>query len=254
MKGLNRTMSLGLSRQRKPVERRRTKAEMERLERGIVELVNQHRPLTVRHLFYLAVAAGLIEKTETEYRSVIIRIAGELRERWLRWQKQTTNWRARMASGDIFGLIPFGDEYMVDGGRWVQKPATYETVEEALQTAAQSYQRAVWTDLPIRVHLFCEKDAISNLIYPITARYDVPLCPMRGDASKTFLWERAEAIVAAAKPVILYFLGDYDTKGYDIIRSAVDRIQRYAPEAEIEWEILALTAEQVEQYNLPTPA
>jgi hypothetical protein len=43
---------------------RRGKQEMNVLRLGIAKLVQQHSPLTIRHLFYLAVAAWLIEKTE----------------------------------------------------------------------------------------------------------------------------------------------------------------------------------------------
>jgi hypothetical protein len=96
----------------------------------------------------------------------------------------------------------------------------------------------------VQVHIFCEKDAIADLVYQETATYDAPLAVMRGDSSKTFLWECAAAIRTTrlkssereyaaqiehtSKPAILYFLGDYDDKGRDIIRSAVERIQRYA--------------------------
>ncbi|MBV9955446.1 MAG: hypothetical protein JOZ70_09355 [Pseudolabrys sp.] len=62
---------------------RRTKEEMLRLRIGLAKLVAEHAPLTIRHLFYLAVAAWLIEKTEAEYNNVVIRLAGEMREDWL---------------------------------------------------------------------------------------------------------------------------------------------------------------------------
>jgi hypothetical protein len=69
---------------------RRSKAEIMNLRRALVEIVNQHRPLTVRHLFYLAVAAYLIEKTEVEYKNVVIRQTGEMHEDWLQAQRVST--------------------------------------------------------------------------------------------------------------------------------------------------------------------
>jgi hypothetical protein len=47
-------------------------------------------------------------------------------------------------------------------------------------------------------------------------------------------------------------LGDYDDQGRDIVRSAAVRIRRYAPMADISWEVLAITRAQIQQYNLPT--
>jgi hypothetical protein len=53
----------------------RRKQEMDGLRVGRATLVQEHRPLTIRHLFYRAVAAYLIAKTEVEYRNVVIRRA-----------------------------------------------------------------------------------------------------------------------------------------------------------------------------------
>ncbi len=75
---------------------------------------------------------------------------------------------------------------------------------------------------------------------------------MRGDCSKTFLWENAKAIEAEDKPTFLYFLGDYDVKGQQIIKSAFERIRRYTTDSEISYEILAITVDQIAEYNLPT--
>ena len=46
--------------------RRPTKAEMRVLKDAFYELLASHHPQTARQLFYQAVAAGLIEKTEAD--------------------------------------------------------------------------------------------------------------------------------------------------------------------------------------------
>ena len=264
---------------------RRSKDEMLTLRRALVEIVNGHRPLTVRHLFYLAVAAYLIEKAEVDYKNVIIRLAGQMREDWL--LAQGGWWQQYHLAQRLFGkknvvddqevveamlssyIIPFGREYIVDAGRWIRKPESHASVEDALRDTARYYRRALWSRLPMQVHFFGEKDAIADLVYQETAIYDVPLAVMRGDSSKTFLWECAAAIQTnrrtvseqelahnikhASKPAFLYFLIDCDDKGRQIIKSAVERIRRYAgPHCDINWEILAVTEEQIEKYKLPT--
>lgn len=40
---------------------------MAELRKAMAAIVEEHRPLTVRHLFYLMVSQKLIEKTEGEY-------------------------------------------------------------------------------------------------------------------------------------------------------------------------------------------
>ena len=49
---------------------RRTKAQIEDLKSELVRLTELHKPVTVRQVFYLAVSAGLIDKTEKEYLAV----------------------------------------------------------------------------------------------------------------------------------------------------------------------------------------
>jgi hypothetical protein len=62
---------------------RRSKEDIHELRASIADLVEEHRPLTVRHLFYLMVAGGFIAKTEDEYRNAVVRLAGQMREEWL---------------------------------------------------------------------------------------------------------------------------------------------------------------------------
>jgi hypothetical protein len=66
---------------------RRSKEEIHELHTAIADIVEEHRPLTVRHLFYLMVAGGFIAKTEDEYRNVVVRLAGQMREEHLARQE-----------------------------------------------------------------------------------------------------------------------------------------------------------------------
>jgi hypothetical protein len=121
---------------------RRSRADILKLREALVDIVEEHRPLTVRHLFYLAVAAYLIEKTGTDYKNVIIRLTGEMREDWLQaqagWESMYPVGRRLMgrnadyADSEIMSewlshyTIPFGDTHIVDAGRWIHKPTSHE--------------------------------------------------------------------------------------------------------------------------------
>jgi hypothetical protein len=226
------------------IHARRTKAQIDELRTALAVLVEGHRPLTVRHLFYLAVAQGLIEKTEDQYQNTIIRLVGVMREEWLDAEhnnKQPEN-----------TVIPFGSEYIVDAGRWIRKPPSYDGIEAALRDTAAFYRRDLWRDSPVNVIFICEKDAIAELVYRETAQWDVPLAVIRGMSSKTFLYQNAQAIDAMDKETHLYFLGDHDGAGDKIIDSAVARIRRYAnTEKNILWAKIAVTEEQIERFSLP---
>jgi hypothetical protein len=226
------------------IRERRTKVEISELRHALAELVEANRPLTVRHLFYLAVARSLIEKTEDQYQNTILRLVGIMREEWLDWQQYNTE-----PNGAV---IPFGGGHIVDAGRWIRKPDSYVGLEAALRQNAQFYRRDLWQHSPVNVIFICEKDAIAELVYQETAQWDVPLAVIRGMSSKTFLYENAQAIDAADKDTILYFLGDHDGAGDNIIKSAVERIRRYAnTEKKIQWAKLAVYEEQIDEFNLP---
>jgi hypothetical protein len=62
---------------------RRTKADIPSLCQAIKDIVEKHRPLTVRPLFYLMVSARLIPKSEDAYKNVTVGLAGQMREDWL---------------------------------------------------------------------------------------------------------------------------------------------------------------------------
>ncbi|MEI9401146.1 hypothetical protein [Mesorhizobium argentiipisi] len=115
---------------------RRTSAEIERLKASMLAIIAAHDELTIRHLFYLMVSQSLIEKTETEYNNVVIRLALQLRR-----------------SGDI----PYGK--IVDGTRLYRQPRLYDSVAEALGETARLYRRDYWRNADERIECWKERAA-----------------------------------------------------------------------------------------------
>src|SRR5262249_44322365 len=58
---------------------RRTQAAMRDLRAALYALVARHQPVTVRQTFYLAVTAGLIDKTENAYKNTVVRLLADMR-------------------------------------------------------------------------------------------------------------------------------------------------------------------------------
>lgn len=201
---------------------------MQTLRAELLALVEDGYPMTVRQVFYRAVAAGLIDKTEREYKSTVSRLLKELR---------------------LEGAMPFG--WIADSTRWMRKPTTFSSIEEALRRTARLYRRAVWDQQPCYVEVWCEKDALAGVLYNVTGEYDVPLMVTRGYASLSYLHEAAEAIAAEDKPAFIYYLGDFDPSGVDIPRHVEARLREFAPQAEIHFECVAVTPEQIAELALP---
>lgn len=213
-----------------PIKRaRRSKAEITTLCDAMIELLRDDNPMTVRQLFYRMVSAGLIDKTEASYQNVVVRLLAQLRRD---------------------GALPFS--WITDGTRWTRKPRTHSSLSSMLEDSAQLYRRALWDDQPVHVEIWLEKEALAGVLLQETAAWDVSLMVCRGYPSISYLHSTAEDIAATDKPAYLYYFGDHDPSGLDIPRKIIADLREFAPNAEIHFERVAVTMEQVEQWNLTT--
>lgn len=216
--------------------RRRTKAEMEELRERILGVVQELRPIGVRGVFYQLVSMRseitgreLVRKTKTECDSAVGRLIVQMRKA---------------------GVIEPG--WVTDGTRWVHKPATHSSIEDALRETAECYRRAVWDDVDAHVEIWIEKQGLIGTISPVTRVWDVGIYPGRGYAGHAFLQDTAIDIKWIGKPSYIYVFGDYDPSGQDIGRHVEKSLREYAPGAEIHFEWVAVTPDQIRQWKLPT--
>jgi hypothetical protein len=131
---------------------RRTKAEMAELRTGLYEIVKADQPMTVRQVFYRAVVAGLVEKTELEYQCTVARLLLEMRRT---------------------GQIPYS--WIADNTRWMRKPKTYTGLADFIERHQQAYRRDLWAEADVYTEIWCEKEALAGILYDVTWDYDVPL-------------------------------------------------------------------------------
>jgi hypothetical protein len=212
-----------------PIKRQRsTKAEVEARREALLDIIDGGKPMTVRQVFYQATVRGLVEKAESGYAKVqtdltIMRRNGELAYDWL-----------------------------ADNTRWQRKPRTFNGVEEALQHTAEFYRKSLWADADCYAEIWLEKDALAGVIYPVTATYDVPLMVARGYASLSFLHTAAEYINDLIVPTYIYHLGDFDPSGVNAGEKIEATLREMAPNADITFRRLAVTPEQIVEWNLPT--
>ena len=148
------------------------------------------------------------------------------------------------------GMMPYG--WLADSTRWQRKPKTYSGVADALEHTAKFYRRALWDGIDAYAEIWLEKDALAGVIYPITSMYDVPLMVARGYASLSFLHSAAEAINDLIVPVYIYHLGDFDPSGVNAGEKIEETLREMAPDAEIYFERVAVTPEQIAVWDLPT--
>lgn len=184
--------------------------------------------MTVRQVFYQATVQGLVPKTEQGYG--IVKTDLTLLRRG--------------------GYLPYA--WLADNTRWQRRPNTFSNPEEALKETAKFYRKSLWDAADSYVEIWLEKDALPGVVYPITEMNDVPLMVARGYASLSFLHSAADYIAQLDVPVFIYHLGDFDPSGMNAGEKIEQTLREMAPDADIRFERLAVTPEQIRQWNLPT--
>src|SRR5262249_28290646 len=118
--------------------KRRTKAQIDAIRQAIYEALERDNPMTVRQVFYRLVSKGVIGKTEAEYKSTVVRLLTAMRKE---------------------RDIPFG--WIADNTRWMRKPRTYSSLDQALRRTAEAYRRSLWDNQDVYVEVWLEKDALA---------------------------------------------------------------------------------------------
>ena len=154
---------------------RRTKTDIDEIKKAIIEIISADPPMTVRQVFYQLVTRDVIEKTEKEHQQTVIRLISDMR---------------------IAGELEWS--WIIDESRRRQVTQTYDNLTEAVEDCARFYRRSALKQADDYLEIWCEKDALSGLLWEVTSDYDVPLMVSRGMPSLTFLYGTACAVKRAA--------------------------------------------------------
>jgi hypothetical protein len=195
---------------------------------ALLAITAEMQPMTVRQVFYQASVRGLVDKSEAGYARVQ-RALVELRRS---------------------GRLSF--DWIADNARWQRKPRSFRDPAEAVRQTARFYRKALWAEAEDYVEVWLEKDALSAVVYDVTAEFDVPLMVARGYASLSFLHEAAAVIAAEDRPAHIYHLGDFDPSGVDAANKIEATLREFAPDAAITFTRLAVLPWQVEAWHLPS--
>jgi hypothetical protein len=205
--------------------------------------------LTLRQLYYQFVSRDWIANKQTEYK----RLGSVIND-------------ARLA-----GMLDW--KYIVDRTRNLAENTHWETPEQIIKAAADSFMHEKWNDQEDYVEVWIEKDALVGVLESCCPGEDVPFFSCRGYTSQSEIWSAAQRLgrrVGQGKKVTILHLGDHDPSGIDMTRDIRERLSTfiaqdvYGMESGLEaWEYveeldqclevnrIALNADQVRQYNPP---
>lgn len=212
------------------------------------EYAEQGYDLTLRQLYYQFVARGLIDNTQRDYNR-LGRIVND----------------ARMS-----GQLDW--DFIVDRTRNLKGNGHWEEPGDILKGAARSYRIDKWADQDCRVEVWVEKEALAGVVERVAARRDVDSFSCRGYVSQSEMWRAGQRLldyIREGQRVVLLHLGDHDPSGLDMTRDIRDRLFTFVGRhragdpgyggtitrgqfiEELEVRRIALTWDQVQQYNPP---
>ena len=212
---------------------RRTRDRIDALDQQIIGVLEEDHPQSVRHVFYRMTNPRLaepVEKSDRGYRHVQQRCV-ELRRN---------------------GRIPYG--WISDATRRGYFTNTFNGKADFIRRMAGLYRADLWRYAERHVEVWVESRSLAGVIHKDCEDLAVSLYPAGGFSSITLAYEAAININEGTdKPVTIIYIGDYDPAGV-LIDVAIERELRkhINPEVELEFLRLGITAEQIEQYDLPT--
>lgn len=213
---------------------RRTQAQIEQLDRQILDVLLADRPQSVRHVFYRMTDPRLpepVEKSDRGYRHVQDRCA-----------------KLRRAEE-----LPYG--WISDASRRGYFVNTYRNAGDFLRSIAGQYRADLWQQSDWRCEVWVESRSIASVALAECQELAVSLYPAGGFSSITLPFEAATDINAASdgKPVCIFFIGDYDKAGV-LIDVAIERELRthLNDDIDLTFRRLAITEEQIQRLDLPT--
>lgn len=189
----------------------------------VCEVLEEHQPDTVRGVMYAAVSAGALPDTSIKSYRCVQRLLNVLRKK---------------------GVIPY--PWIVDNIRSRIKPSSWSGLSDFAETVQSAYRKDFWAQMEDYVAIVVEKDTVAGRIEQVTDKYDVPMYPLRGYSSVSFVWQIEQEWEQIEKPVHVYYIGDHDPSGRDIERSLYAEVGHLATS----WKRIAVEPRHFETFDI----
>lgn len=210
---------------------RRTKAELETLDRQIFDVLREDHPQSVRHVFYRMTDPRLglpVPKSEAGYKLV---------------QRQCLKLRRA-------GRISYG--WISDTTRRGYHVNTFDGPGDFIERFAGLYRARLWDEDTPHVEVWCESRSLAGVLQSTCAELAVSLYPAGGFTSATLAYVAALEIDAADRDeAVVLYVGDYDPAGVLIDKSIEAELRSHLA-TPLTVRRLAINPEQIEAFDLPT--
>jgi hypothetical protein len=176
--------------------------------------------VTLRQLFYRLVAALFLPNNRVAY-NTLSHVTAEARRR---------------------GRFPS----LIDRTREIHRYQSFASPSEARAWLSRIYRRDRTEGQPYSIYLGVEKAGIVEQLEAWFGDLGIPILALGGYTSQTYVAEIVNDVTEQGRPAVLIYAGDFDPSGEDIQRDFLARAACFERVIRV-----ALTAEQVEEYELP---
>ncbi|MDR2754850.1 MAG: hypothetical protein LBC20_04010 [Planctomycetaceae bacterium] len=194
----------------------------------LMEYKNAGYKLTLRQLHYQFVARDLAPNKKTTYNKIC----------------------EAMRRGRMAGLIDWNA--IEDRTRILRSRPQWDNPEAIIQACANQFHVDYWQNQEKRVEVWIEKDALLGVIEETCNNWDCSYFSCRGYPSISELHEtalRIKRFKEYGQGFTILYCGDHDPSGLDMGDYITRSLQEF--NAEFEFKRIALSIQQIEQYNLP---
>ncbi|OGX15913.1 MAG: hypothetical protein A2166_02115 [Omnitrophica WOR_2 bacterium RBG_13_41_10] len=214
------------------VKWRKSKAEWLKEIEDIIDeyFYKQNIPLGVRAIKYQLVSKGLMPNS-SEHDTKLSDYIKKLR---------------------YAGIIDW--DAISDESRSAEECSEWNSVQDILNSAMNSYRLPRWSDQDYYLEICCEKLALEPIIKPIGQKYHLTICYMKGWTGTSFMYnisQRMSQKIKEGKKCRILYLGDHDPSGKRMIQDVQDRVSEflYLDTKDDRFQVVpvALTLEQLAQ-------
>lgn len=191
--------------------------------------LQQGYQLTVRQCYYQLVAKAKIANNEKSYTKI----------------------KRLISDGRLAGLIDW--QAIVDRTRYLRGGGYSYSPAQKIKELSAGFTVDKWQNQPKYVEVWCEKDALIDIVGCACENTTTRYLSCRGYSSLSMIRESAirfnEQRQKKNKDCYLLYLGDHDPSGIDMTRDISERLKLFG--AKVQVERIALTMEQIELLKPP---
>lgn len=209
----------------------------------------QNLRLTARQLYYQFVTRNWVTNEDKSYKRLTSIVSDARLAGYLDW------------------------DAIEDRGREPDVPGDFEDLDQLVKAALGSYKLPRWKGQPYYAELWVEKQALAGVLEPLARRFHVPLVVNKGYSSQSAMYAAAKRFrtgmgtegereevgngedpwytLESEREGIVFYLGDFDPSGEDMVRDIRERLQMFGCGDQLTVQKLGLTWAQIQHFKPP---